>query len=767
MKYFTANYRLAAVLILLLACAFADAGCSKRSASFTLEYWAGKSLEGGKKMHVQDGAQPPSEAKKFADRISKSDALTSLLNAETDEETFYKAVNDENVGLIVLKRPAREEPNNLLLKNRLGLGLDAFFFLPVYRNKQITVVAPLPRQLALKKSEIEAVFAYLRGSAASLPESVKGETFFEVSTALYFGAEDKAESQKPSKDVAALLDEIKKSAAQKFAGKPGAPASLSFKIFPPVVIDEDKRPAFMETFVYGTDGVALISKDKRLDFYAESAAERNLSNFNEMSEYLAALNDGSPTTLAERRKKNTFGGGKNKETKRYDPETIFQLKETRVYALRSISYAQETAGAPVVPLYRKKASPFTSADVTLDDLRRSFKLGAEFLRSHYNAAQKTFDYEYYPQDGEVRKGRYNMIRHNLAVFTMIQAYELTGDERYADAAKGGIEFVMSLLQKDDKKGGGICFYNHPKYDRKYKLGGAATLLYALMEYSRLKEAPKEWMDAAKCLGSFLIYMQKDGGEYESFYNPDDKDDGGKDEVVTIYPGEADLALVSLYRRYGDKKIMDALEKSFKYYSAWFKKNEGSPGLLEPYVGWGMSAYAELYRVTKKQEHLDFTRQMGTWILRNVNSSPKKVYASQQFGSQTYALTPSAAPLWNAGVYAEGLAYLALLDKSYLPQLSSMLWFASNIQLQPADALLFKNAAASVGCVPETQFNLACRLDYVYHCLSGMHRLIAPFNERSFPAGAKDAAPAALNYERPDFPLPIDSSAGLWVSPYAK
>jgi len=66
-------------------------------------------------MHVQDGAQPPSEAKKFADRISKSDALTSLLNAETDEETFYKAVNDENVGLIVLKRPAREEPNNLLL----------------------------------------------------------------------------------------------------------------------------------------------------------------------------------------------------------------------------------------------------------------------------------------------------------------------------------------------------------------------------------------------------------------------------------------------------------------------------------------------------------------------------------------------------------------------------------------------------------------------------------------------------------------------------
>lgn len=718
-------------------------------------------------MHVQDGAQPPSEAKKFTDRISKSDALNAMLNEETDEETFYKAVKAENVGLIILKRPSREEPNNLPLKNRLGLGLDSFFFLPVYRNKQITAVAPLPQQLAFKKIDVEAVFAYLRGGAAALPETVKGETLFEVSLALYFGSDDKIESQKPSKDVAFLLDEIKKSAASKFAGRQGAPVSLHIRIFPPVVIDEDKRPAFMETFVYGVDGAALIAKDKRLDLYAESAAEQNLAHFNEMSEYLAALNDGKSSTPAERRKKNNFAGGKNKELKQYDPETIFQLYETRVYALRSISYAQETAGGRVVPLYRKKASPFADGSMTLDDMRRSFKLGSEFLLSHYNAAQKMFDYEYYPQDGEIRKGRYNMIRHNLAVFTMIQAYELTGDERYADAAKGGIEFVTALLQKNDKKGGGICFYNHSKYDRKYKLGGSATLLYAIMEYSRLKEAPKEWMEAAKCLGSFLIYMQKESGEYESFYDPDDKDDGGKDEVVTIYPGEADLALVSLYRRFGDKKIMDALDKSFKYYSAWFKKNEGSPGLLEPYVGWGMSAYAELYRVTKKQEHLDFTRHMGTWILRNVNSSPKKVYASQQFGSQTYALTPSAAPLWNAGVYAEGLAYLALLDKSYLPQLSSMLWFVSNIQLQPADVLAFKNARASVGCVPETQFNLACRLDYVYHCLSGIHRLISPYNERAFPAGAKDAAPAALNYDRPDFPLPIDQSAGLWVSPYAK
>jgi len=287
----------------------------------------------------------------------------------------------------------------------------------------------------------------------------------------------------------------------------------------------------------------------------------------------------------------------------------------------------------------------------------------------------------------------------------------------------------------------------------------------MVEYTRFEDQP-QWKDTMTCLGGFLAYMQEDSGEYRSFYYPDGK--AGNDKPVTIYPGEADLALTALYTRTGDKKYLKVLEKSYTYYRDWFDDNQDNLGLTGPYAPWAMAAFADLYAVTGEEKYRAYVADMGDWLLKRVWTDPAKVYGLHQFGSFSYTMNPGSYPFWNTGVYAEGLAGAAVLDRRFLPPLAGMFAFIANLQLDAGDTLLMKNPRKAVGCVPEHQYNYACRLDYVYHCMSGMFRILKAAGsppDTPLRTGATAAVKPRAAFLVPAFPLALPDGLAPLASPY--
>ena len=503
----------------------------------------------------------------------------------------------------------------------------------------------------------------------------------------------------------------------------------------------------------------------------EELLDLNINSEIEVAEQFVSASSGTPLTLSERRKRAQRASIKDpaKRPTPIDTNRFFDAKQGKLRSLRTLMLGQNAPGELPRHLQNSRypAASVTQNDMSPELLLERFVLGADYLVEQFIPNTKMWQYEYFVQDGAVRRGRYNIIRHNLATFTMLQAYEITGDKKYLDVAQKAIEWVLALKKSDPDKN--ICYFNHPKYDSRYKLGGVGTFLYAMVEFTKMQDMPA-WRDDMICFGNFLTEMMTESGEYEYiFYPKDAKPPSKKDDPIYIYPGEADLALVDLYRRTGDKKYIDTVLKSFSHYREWFRDNTGSRGKLGPYVPWAMSAFGELYKVTGNAEHKDYVVEMGDWLLKNIYSNPDTVYFRYQFGSYAYSKRLSSYPFWNTGVYGEGMATLALLDNRFESTMADMFSFMFNLQLSPADLHIMKTPRKAIGGIGEHQFNYVPRLDYVYHCMAGVYRVLlaARGPASSFPEGAKNVVANKLNWQKPAMPMPLPDHVTILATPYEK
>lgn len=439
----------------------------------------------------------------------------------------------------------------------------------------------------------------------------------------------------------------------------------------------------------------------------------------------------------------------------------------KMRVFREIAFTERAPAGEVIRLHRG-SEYVPPAWITRDEAMNGFKSGAEWLVNSFDPSEKMFRYTLFATRGVYEEKKYNIIRHGLATLTMIQAYELTKEDRYLTTARLAIEWVMSLFEWE----GEMVYFRHAKYDPEYKVGGAGVLLQAMCEYVRFEPKP-EWEKGMKGLAEFIMRNQKENGQYRSYYTkPGEKTN---DKEVTIYPGENNLALVRAYLLFKDDRYLKTLDRAFTYYSGWFrdKKNPRSKGDLGPYVPWDMSAMLEYWEITKRDDVALYAYEMADWILDNwYVYGENETYYKDFVGGYHNGSGKEDMPLWNSGVYGEGVASVAQLarlrgdrDRFAKYRLASLLTirFVRQIQFRPGSSYHLPSLSKAIGCVPSTHHQDDCRLDYAYHCLTVNYRALRFFDDADWNALPKDGAPPRPAAVAP-LPLPERPPAAVADAP---
>ena len=230
---------------------------------------------------------------------------------------------------------------------------------------------------------------------------------------------------------------------------------------------------------------------------------------------------------------------------------ILKRKPHELYILKSHAFISYKDG--IVPLYRGykfnkysleglKEIILNSADWTIENM----KPDGRFLYYYECKDDSLIDHEH-PTRKEDNL-YYNDLRHCGGIITLIRAYQITKDEKYLEAARKALDFIVSITKEHetDYGTGAYVFYNC-----KAKLGGTGVILIAMMKY-RNETQDKRYDDYIKKYTRHLLSrIYKTGEMLGYFINPSVQD--GR-ELITMsdserrdtfsfyYPGEALLGL---------------------------------------------------------------------------------------------------------------------------------------------------------------------------------------------------------------------------------
>ncbi len=335
----------------------------------------------------------------------------------------------------------------------------------------------------------------------------------------------------------------------------------------------------------------------------------------------------------------------------------------------------------------------------------------------------SFYYGYYPLT-DTYLADYNILRHAGTTYAILMLFERTRELRYLRVALEGINFLLKHIDYVDED---TCYILH---DDKGKLGGAALGLLCLTKYKDITENPvfDEYM---KKMGNFLLYMQEDEGWFRSFYYYEGNFD--YNENSSIYPGEAMLALIRLYKTTGEKKYLEALDNAYNFYSNEHKYQWRDSA----FIPWTTSAFVEAYEETERMEYTNFAFAMSdfqlTWQI-----------TTDQFDEEDNNLKGgfSSEPSVNTASYLEGIGDTYKLAKlvdnaqkkeTYQNALIIGVEFVLSLQYRHEEIEEFSRPRRAFG-----GFHLALsgdgetwseiRIDYTQHSLSAILKILNYFSD---------------------------------------
>ncbi len=140
------------------------------------------------------------------------------------------------------------------------------------------------------------------------------------------------------------------------------------------------------------------------------------------------------------------------------------------------------------------------------------------------------------------------------------------------------------------------------------------------------------------LADGILYQQSKNGRFDTFFFSNQAT--GKD----YYPGEALLALMSLYEHTGEQRYLDSVTEALPYYVSYF---ENTPNTA--FVPWQTQAFVKYYEETEDQAAADFVFAMNDFMVGAFST-----------GESCEPYTASAGIV--TGVYVEGMTQAYALAK---------------------------------------------------------------------------------------------------------
>lgn len=252
------------------------------------------------------------------------------------------------------------------------------------------------------------------------------------------------------------------------------------------------------------------------------------------------------------------------------------LKNIETYIIKSKAFV--TYKNEIIPLYRGNV---LYDDFSYNTVINIFKKANDWLIENMNENGQ-FMYYYNPTldnniDHEHPTRRepnlyYNDLRHCGGVISLLRLYELTGDKKYLEPIKKGIDWSigMTKFHKDEKGREAAFVYAN----LKAKLGGVGLPLIMLMRY-RINTNDETYDRYIEAYSRHLLSRLTEDGEFLGYYIHPSYNNGeplltmtNEEKMKTFsfyYPGEALMGLGMVANSYNKNKelVHEIIQKSKK------------------------------------------------------------------------------------------------------------------------------------------------------------------------------------------------------------
>ena len=327
----------------------------------------------------------------------------------------------------------------------------------------------------------------------------------------------------------------------------------------------------------------------------------------------------------------------------------------------------------------------------------------------------------------------NMIRQWMATIALWDLFQFTGDTRYREAAKRNLAYnIRAYYEAEPSKNIGYIHFRG-----KAKLGSAGFALRAILSI----DEEERYSHQLERLRNFLLVMQKKDGSFHTIYYPAKKSFEASTKLQRYYAGEALLAIVKLYEKTKDGRLLQAVERAFPYYRSFFDEDQHPAA-----IPWLTQAYYRAYLVNNNPDYVDFVFKMNDFMLKIQNTTGRP--QPDMLGRFHAPDRPEYGPPLSAstGVYVEGLvdAYrMARLskdtDREDAYRQGVILGIRSLMQLQFRNDNLFfaQDRFRTQGGIRGHLLSTTIRMDYVQHATQGMIRAVQSLEGWVLSAGAAD------------------------------
>lgn len=204
-----------------------------------------------------------------------------------------------------------------------------------------------------------------------------------------------------------------------------------------------------------------------------------------------------------------------------------------------------------------------------------------------------------------RSKNLSWVRNMLAQQSLIKAYELTGDSRYFISALKNREYLEdTLIRLED---------NFP--ERTVPTASLIFKIFSDVELFKLTGRDM-YFESAQSAATLLLSLVDEDGNFKQGFNFVDPNNEDATEPLDILNYQALTALSLFMQISQDTDTIIELESLANKYKNQFrgKRMRNLTSLSLAINAWLVNGFAELYRLTDKDEYVDFSLEVADWLL---------------------------------------------------------------------------------------------------------------------------------------------------------
>ncbi len=436
---------------------------------------------------------------------------------------------------------------------------------------------------------------------------------------------------------------------------------------------------------------------------------------------------------------------------------------------RTVHWRERSPGGKIEDLYRASPNVPSTGMVTKENILKSLVGLNDWLADNQVYPSGRCIYRYFPTKDK-ENDEYNSVRHTLGPFSMALTQEFAPDPRYKEVADSGMRYIEDRIRWGGapRKGAGeidnsidtwmgkplpgpdVAIYEVDENefddlkgeDWASKMGGVSVAILGYSQYKRVGwELSEKGEKVLKGLANLLLYMQKDDGSFHHYYVA--RQNKYYATRNSIYPGEILYAMARLFGETRDERFRTAFKASMKKNLDWFKQEmeqkepdgtyvEDRRTNLVQFQPWIAMAMEEMHRYDPDPSYVEASNLVSMWVLDTYQFNETNSFYPDYLGG--YMKVLDELPAMHAFVYTEGtaasyvLAHRGGAPKEVVEKLRKgallSARFIIQMQTRPGENdYYYPNPKKAKGAVRYCMNHNKQRIDYTYHALSSMYRIL--------------------------------------------